>query len=305
MSGYKFFDPEYDDFLMHYGVPGQVHGIRNYQFKDGTWTELGKERRRIGGGDHKSTSNGKTVKKNTRKKSEKEFIDSIKDDVDSVNKALVFDTLNLLFNPFRHNNCGYCASAYEFRRRGMNVTAKGDLNGLGLDKIESMFKTEFDGPKSTYLESGLNRKACKIIEDFDCGDVEADGKLGLYIDDAKYTEKQAEELFSKVRQTKFTKPEVKRIESELKSHGDGSRGILVMSWSSKSGKDHGSHACNYEVNGKNIYLIDSQSRLIKRGLGDYLESAYAVSYIRTDNVEPDLDAAKSILDRDLKRKESL
>ena len=34
--------------LYHSGVKGQVHGVRNYQNLDGTWTELGKWRRRKG-----------------------------------------------------------------------------------------------------------------------------------------------------------------------------------------------------------------------------------------------------------------
>lgn len=33
-------------YLMHYGVKGQQKGVRKYQNPDGTWTELGKERRR-------------------------------------------------------------------------------------------------------------------------------------------------------------------------------------------------------------------------------------------------------------------
>ena len=35
--------------LVHSGVKGMKHGVRQYQNRDGTWTELGKERRRKGG----------------------------------------------------------------------------------------------------------------------------------------------------------------------------------------------------------------------------------------------------------------
>lgn len=40
--------------LSHSGRPGQKWGIRNYQNPDGTWTELGKARRRTGGNRRKS-----------------------------------------------------------------------------------------------------------------------------------------------------------------------------------------------------------------------------------------------------------
>lgn len=37
---------EYPSYLIHYGTPGQKWGVRNYQNKDGTWTEEGLRRRR-------------------------------------------------------------------------------------------------------------------------------------------------------------------------------------------------------------------------------------------------------------------
>ncbi len=44
----------YPTYLMHYGVKGQHWGERLYQNSDGTYTELGKERRRIGPHDYGS-----------------------------------------------------------------------------------------------------------------------------------------------------------------------------------------------------------------------------------------------------------
>ncbi len=38
---------EYPSYLIHYGVPGQKWGERRWQNEDGTWTEEGKERRRV------------------------------------------------------------------------------------------------------------------------------------------------------------------------------------------------------------------------------------------------------------------
>lgn len=36
----------YPSYLIHYGVKNQRWGERRYQYEDGTYTELGKERRR-------------------------------------------------------------------------------------------------------------------------------------------------------------------------------------------------------------------------------------------------------------------
>lgn len=52
--------------IYHSGVRGQKHGIRQYQNLDGTWTELGKLRRRLADGIANSSgdSGGSNKKKN-------------------------------------------------------------------------------------------------------------------------------------------------------------------------------------------------------------------------------------------------
>ena len=66
----------YPTYLIHYGIPGQKWGQRNYQNPDGTWTEEGKERRRY-------TKEGyKQLKKDYKrhvKEADKEFIKITKD----------------------------------------------------------------------------------------------------------------------------------------------------------------------------------------------------------------------------------
>lgn len=42
-----------EDYIAHYGTPKQKWGHRNYQYPDGTYTELGKERRRVGTGERR------------------------------------------------------------------------------------------------------------------------------------------------------------------------------------------------------------------------------------------------------------
>ena len=49
----------YPSYLIHYGVKGQHWGERQYQYMDGTYTPLGKERRRIGPHDYRSSKDKK------------------------------------------------------------------------------------------------------------------------------------------------------------------------------------------------------------------------------------------------------
>lgn len=290
-----FFDPYYDDFLEHSGVKGMKHGVRNYQYPDGTWTELGKERRRIGSEYHGKNNIASSPKHSYRKTAEQEFIDSIKNVVKAVNKSIIFDDFNIKHNPFRKNNCGYCSLGYELRRRD-DTKAKAKLAYAGLDpeKLEDVFGRHFDGPKSTYFGSGINRKGCDILSRFGTK-INVDGRGGVGITpDKNHTEKDIEAVFTKLRQSKFTKPEIRRIESELVSQKDGARGILKMNWQDDAGKDLGGHYCNYEVSGKKVFLIDCQDRTIEKGLGVYLDQAYSVSYIRTDDAEINQEALSKI-----------
>lgn len=58
---------EYDNYLMHHGTKGQEWGKRHYQFPDGTWTELGKARRRAMSGAGEAARKVKKVLKKTGK----------------------------------------------------------------------------------------------------------------------------------------------------------------------------------------------------------------------------------------------
>lgn len=58
---------EYDNYLMHYGRKNQKWGIRNFQNYDGTWTELGKARRRAMAGAGEAARKVKKVLKKTGK----------------------------------------------------------------------------------------------------------------------------------------------------------------------------------------------------------------------------------------------
>ena len=70
--------------LYHYGRPNQKWGIRNYQNRDGTWTELGKARRRMGDGRASKNPLQKTADRDAA--THKAVGDKFKKALDSIQK---------------------------------------------------------------------------------------------------------------------------------------------------------------------------------------------------------------------------
>lgn len=118
---------EYPTYLIHYGVPGQKWGVRQYQLEDGTWTEEGLRRRRIGEHDYGS-SDLKTGKGPVYSKGEAKgnFVESIKKDVETINGGKRGHEYG--FN--RKENCAFCTMSYELRRRGYDVRAQESIQGV-------------------------------------------------------------------------------------------------------------------------------------------------------------------------------
>lgn len=111
---------EYPSYLIHYGVRGQKWGERQWQNLDGTWTEEGKRRRRVG--DDRGGSSAKTNSKGN-------FVKSIKSDVQAINGGKRGHVYG--FN--RDENCAFCSVAYELRRRGNDVRAQESLRGVQVE----------------------------------------------------------------------------------------------------------------------------------------------------------------------------
>lgn len=282
MDNYAFFDQWYDDFLEHSGVKGMKHGVRNYQYPDGTWTELGKERRRIGN----LQSRYKTEKSKQNRRSRKplsnqdvDFYKSIRYDLNAVNEPDPSNPLDVLDSEGRKKNCSYCAVAYELRRSGYyNAKAKPSIEGRTNRDIAKVFG------KSSSTEFDVTDK---------------DGVCKEY-SDAKKKAKTFKELWEAIKQSRFSKEEAWEMEDELRSQGNGARGILL-----KTFYHEGSiiaHALNYEIYNNAVYAVDSQSRCFYNDFQDSFKDAFRVTYIRTDDVNPDINAAKNFLGMDLKKR---
>ena len=283
MSGYKFFDPEYDDFLKHSGTPGMKWHVRKYQYPDGTWTELGKERRRIG--ERKNYGFIKQSKKKVPPTKELlEFYSTIKEDLEVINKQS--DPNNTIESIMRRKNCGYCSIAYELRRRGYDAKAKLTLDGLRNNEICRIFgKSGFDGFK-TSNKKGLPKQALDILEKHKV--------------DTSNTPKF---LYNRIYNSRFSRKELYEMEKELVSQGDGARGIIAQCYF--DGKNPGGHVFNYEVSGGQVYTVDCQSKRVGPGfVNGPFKNTFFLDYVRTDNAKLDEKALTSLFGEKIKRKES-
>jgi|GEM_PF-5560946 len=101
--------------LYHYGIKGQRWGIRRFQNEDGTRTKKGKER-------YYKFTEGYTKATVSSKQSsigDKTWDKEIEDIARSINGGKT----GFLYSLGRDRNCAYCTTAYELRRRGMDVIA--------------------------------------------------------------------------------------------------------------------------------------------------------------------------------------
>lgn len=181
---------EYPTYLIHYGTPGQKWGVRNYQFEDGTWTEEGKRRRRIGDDNFGKETGNPSLKYGSNESGD--FAKSIKADVEVINGGSKGHKYG--FN--RENNCAFCAMSYELRRRGMDVRAQESPEGV---------QTFLTDKRSAYGRVIPNyEKVSQTARKF------ADSK-NSYI-------------------TGMTYKEYKGMKEQLISDGDGSRGFISVQW---------------------------------------------------------------------------
>lgn len=256
---------EYPTYLIHYGVPGQKWGTRQYQNLDGTWTEEGKRRRRIGDDQHFSDDKIRTGNQNPVSTSSKtNFAKSIKADVQAINGGRRGHEYG--FN--RNENCAFCSVSYELRRRGQDVRAQESLRGV---------------------MTGLTNK---------------NGAFGKIIPNFAKVSKTTREFAkrandsSKMRDVGMTKKEYDEMTNTLLQDGEGSRGFITVDW--KGG--YGGHIFNYEVNGGKLYFIDAQPGTINKADKSYFNQVFAnannIETLRMDNVKMDEDKAKKYYSED-------
>ena len=254
----------YPNYLIHYGIQGQKWGQRNYQNPDGTWTEEGKRRRRIGDDRDGSSIEMTGSKTSNGSSSNTSFAKSIKEDVRAINGGKKGHAYG--FN--RDENCAFCSVAYELRRRGNDVRAQESLRGV---QVELANKNGAFG---------------KIIPNF--------SKVSK--DTIDFAERATDSR--KMIDIGMTRKEYTKMTETLASQGEGARGFITVDW--KGG--YGGHIFNYEVNGGKLYFIDAQPGTIKKADMSYYKNVLAnannIQTLRTDNIKINEDKAKKYYTED-------
>ena len=256
----------YPTYLIHYGVSGQKWGTRQYQNLDGTWTEEGKRRRRIGdnrifGRSYESDYN----KTGGGIKGDKVFVKDIQKDIQKINGG----QKGFEYGLNRNVNCAFCTMAYELRRRGHDVRAQESLRGA---------QAYLSNPKGAYG---------RVIPNY--------SKISK---DARTFAMRRSDESSKMSSIGMTKSEYDDMTSKLLSDGDNTRGFIAVDW--KGG--NGGHIFNYEVKNGQLYFIDAQPGTIvkadKNFFNQTMKNANNVETLRSDNLKIDEDKAKKFYTED-------
>lgn len=215
------------------------------------------------------------------------------------------------FDELYTHNCSLCSAAYDMRRRGYDVVADGYIpygeaatrpieimswyNGAKLhiasNEISDIVSYNVLG-KRTVSSDGLESVNTKLSKG-QVGEIMTNmGAIALFGNN--------KEFMSDLRDAEA------ELEKELKQHGDGARGILIIEWDDVF---NSAHAVNWEIeNGKliirdcqtnDVYTTETTSyengdiKYSYSGIQMLLATANNTSYIRTDNLEP----TKKILSR--------
>ena len=158
------------------------------------------------------------------------------------------------------NNCAFCTLAYDLRRRGFDVVAKKDANGVDTHEFY----------KKYYKDAEIHNLKPKEYEDM-----------------LKKYERNPAMVLTDRNYSKFQKAMIDNAERELLKQGDGARGYLGVIWSGT----YTGHSVAYEVSGGKVYVMDTQSAT-KRSLRYYQDLIRDCEYARTDNATPNYEQIK-------------
>lgn len=312
-----------EDYLAHSRTKGSKNGIRLYQNKDGTWTELGKARRRKGDGrKSKELVSGNADKKTLAKKVAEMQQKNYKENNNKSDKSqfslwlasVGIDAAMALGNPMY---AAYLAmdvyrggkafasvqkkKKFDKEREGEEIDKE---TGLHLKKAEMSEKDDLArvNPLVYNFDKATKNNCMLCTVTYDMRrrgyDVEAGiARYGYLRDDIKkwYPDANVVNLGETASNTRtsykrMTESEISTVkDSIIKSSGEGSRGNLMVSWAG----GRGGHSMAYEIKGGKLVIMDGQVNKIYDNPDKILKKcSYNVSFARLDNVAFDPETIK-------------
>ena len=155
------------------------------------------------------------------------------------------------------NNCTYCTTAAEMRRRGFDVVAGTSSTNIDMDKMMSWWKNPVIESVSGY----------KITKPSDVGLMAGDRRLRQSLGNSRASE-------------------ISTISKKLTAYGEGARGNFLVS-NGKSG-----HSVEFEVVRGKVKIYDNQTRLTFNSIKDFFSASDSdpslSAWMRTDNLDPNL-----------------
>lgn len=185
-------------------------------------------------------------------------------------------------DPLTSQNCAYCTMAYDMRRRGYDIESKYDSNGLSTYQVLRNYDWSA-ARKQFKQETGIDAD----LTDFPDALIHT-----VYTEsNSKERELDAHSRFDDAP-THDRKEAVTRLERELSNYGEGSRGMIAMSW-----KFGGAHAIAWEVqNGKVVYRDCQVNKKID--ISTYMSRSDEMQYVRLDNLSLDTRMQENVKKRD-------
>lgn len=157
-------------------------------------------------------------------------------------------------------NCSYCTMAYELRRRGYDVEAKGAYkedgswtSGTTIDDIANVYKNADVKQAKDLLD--LTPDPSKV-------GITSEGRVSIH-------------------DSNMSNSEITRIvETDMLQHGEGARGMFGVQW----GFFGTAHAMVWEVENGSVVIKDPQTNT-SNTLEHYMKQINDFTYFRTDNLE--------------------
>lgn len=233
-------------YLQHYGVLGMHWGIRRYQNKDGSLTDLGQYLHDVRGG---SIIRNASVEEDFSKD---KTVQRMFGDCYEVNDG---GRASFQYSNNRTMNCSYCSTAYCLRRQGYDVQAKSKVKS---DPYAEDYSREWDPLHP--IRSVENRTSGK-------------GNIDSYPNATRQVE------IGYNGGPSLSSSQCDKVTNTLAKQGEGAYGIILVSW--KDGVS--GHAFNYEVHNGKVYYIDCQVGDISNDL--YFGWGHNATYLATYRID--------------------